>query len=619
MKRLILSICLSALLPMTLAAFEYVDSLTFYTIRDIDQPMLDIYGDTVSPGISYFAAEAGKADAMVHVGYIEDTVVAMYLSAQDTTVLLKTERFLSTNNGQLYRAGTHEYYRNGRCYHAETYRKGNLSAYIWYDDNGFITRRYKTAAKQKKPGFEIVFYGNDDTQTVQQRIDMYPQTNRVRKIETYSNQGVETNYYDMQGVKLPFTLPDLAGGEEQLSKRLSKEFVLPEKYIMSSFSYRLKGAVLADGTFRPQSIRQTSSVSSRGQGGGPADELIELVYTQLQKFIAQSCIPGEVNGKKEQMVVQADIRYSPIFFATDGDTLFCDKDDPFVQPMSKLGADVYTAVNYSTYFRNNPNAPYFALPSHNGDTLVLRYFGVSDRKPVLVERYAAYKPDSILKTGQNEIILNYGTRLYCHYEADMLQRAQERDSTGLLHAEYTFHPKTKWVDYFKPKTKTTYDSEGNILMRIEFAEFRDDKDICYDASGREIKYDPAKDSPKGLYPVPQQNKLSQKGQNDGTVYLVVEKMPEFPGGQKALYQFLSENVKYPVIARENRIQGQVRCQFVVNKDGSITDVEVVKSGGDASLDKEAIRVLKAMPNWIPGKQQGKLVRVKYTVPVTFKL
>ena len=156
-------------------------------------------------------------------------------------------------------------------------------------------------------------------------------------------------------------------------------------------------------------------------------------------------------------------------------------------------------------------------------------------------------------------------------------------------------------------------------MRIEFAEFRDDKDICYDASGREIKYDPAKDSPKGLYPVPQQNKLSQKGQNDGTVYLVVEKMPEFPGGQKALYQFLSENVKYPVIARENRIQGQVRCQFVVNKDGSITDVEVVKSGGDASLDKEAIRVLKAMPNWIPGKQQGKLVRVKYTVPVTFKL
>ncbi|MBQ7530429.1 MAG: energy transducer TonB [Paludibacteraceae bacterium] len=201
----------------------------------------------------------------------------------------------------------------------------------------------------------------------------------------------------------------------------------------------------------------------------------------------------------------------------------------------------------------------------------------------------------------------------------MLQRAEERDSTGLLRAEYTFHPKTKWADYFKPKAKKTYDSEGNILMRIEFAEFRDDKDICYDASGREIKYDPAKDSPKGLYPVPQQNKLSQKSQNDGTVYLVVEKMPEFPGGQKALYQFLSENVKYPVIARENKIQGRVICQFIVNKDGSITDVEVSKSGGDPSLDKEAIRVLKSMPNWNPGKQRGNPVRVKYTVPVTFKL
>ncbi|MBO7457831.1 MAG: energy transducer TonB [Paludibacteraceae bacterium] len=223
------------------------------------------------------------------------------------------------------------------------------------------------------------------------------------------------------------------------------------------------------------------------------------------------------------------------------------------------------------------------------------------------------------KIGLNEIFFDNGTRLYCHYEADMLQRAQERDSTGLLHAEYTFHPKTKWVDYFKPKTKTTYDSEGNILMRIEFAEFRDDKDICYDASGREIKYDPAKDSPKGLYQAPKKHNDSHAAQGDDKLYIVVEQMPQFPGGQNALIKFLSENVKYPVIARENRIQGQVRCQFVVNKDGSITDVEVVKSGGDASLDKEAIRVLKAMPNWIPGKQRGNPVRVKYTVPVTFKL
>lgn len=103
------------------------------------------------------------------------------------------------------------------------------------------------------------------------------------------------------------------------------------------------------------------------------------------------------------------------------------------------------------------------------------------------------------------------------------------------------------------------------------------------------------------------------------VFVVVETMPEFPGGQQALFKYLSENVKYPVIAQENGIQGRVICQFVVNKDGSIVDVEVVRSGGDASLDKEAVRVIKSMPKWKPGKQRGKAVRVKYTVPVNFKL
>ena len=103
------------------------------------------------------------------------------------------------------------------------------------------------------------------------------------------------------------------------------------------------------------------------------------------------------------------------------------------------------------------------------------------------------------------------------------------------------------------------------------------------------------------------------------IFRIVEKMPEFPGGTQALFKYLSENVKYPVIAQENGIQGKVFCQFVVNKDGSIVDVEVVRSAGDPSLDKEAVRVIKSMPKWNPGKQSNKPVRVKYTVPVNFKL
>ena len=103
------------------------------------------------------------------------------------------------------------------------------------------------------------------------------------------------------------------------------------------------------------------------------------------------------------------------------------------------------------------------------------------------------------------------------------------------------------------------------------------------------------------------------------IFMVVESMPEFPGGQQALFKYLADNVKYPVIAQENGIQGRVICQFVVNKDGSIVDVQAVRSSGEPSLDKEAIRVIKSMPKWKPGKQRGKPVRVKYTVPVNFRL
>ena len=102
------------------------------------------------------------------------------------------------------------------------------------------------------------------------------------------------------------------------------------------------------------------------------------------------------------------------------------------------------------------------------------------------------------------------------------------------------------------------------------------------------------------------------------VFDVVEQMPSFPGGQAALMSWLSSNIKYPVVAEENGVQGRVVCTFVVERDGSITDVHVVR-GVDPSLDKEAVRVLKAMPKWIPGKQNGSAVRVKYTLPVTFRL
>ena len=102
------------------------------------------------------------------------------------------------------------------------------------------------------------------------------------------------------------------------------------------------------------------------------------------------------------------------------------------------------------------------------------------------------------------------------------------------------------------------------------------------------------------------------------LFEVVEHMPSFPGGQAALFEFLSKNIRCPVVAEENGIQGRVIVTFVVERDGSITDVRVAKSV-DPSLDKEAVRVTKSMPHWNPGMQNGGPVRVKFTLPVTFRL
>lgn len=113
--------------------------------------------------------------------------------------------------------------------------------------------------------------------------------------------------------------------------------------------------------------------------------------------------------------------------------------------------------------------------------------------------------------------------------------------------------------------------------------------------------------------------VEEEEPEEQTIFEVVEEMPQFPeGGMAGLMQFLGKNIKYPTIAQENGTQGRVTVQFVVNKDGSIVDAKVLR-GVDPYLDKEALRVIGSMPKWKPGKQRGKPVRVKYTVPVMFRL
>ena len=102
------------------------------------------------------------------------------------------------------------------------------------------------------------------------------------------------------------------------------------------------------------------------------------------------------------------------------------------------------------------------------------------------------------------------------------------------------------------------------------------------------------------------------------IFQVVENDPEFPGGAEAMYKYLAQNIKYPQLARENNITGRVYLQFVVEKDGSVTNVKVMRDIG-GGCGAEAVRVVKSMPKWTPGKQRGKAVRVYYQIPVNFSL
>lgn len=123
---------------------------------------------------------------------------------------------------------------------------------------------------------------------------------------------------------------------------------------------------------------------------------------------------------------------------------------------------------------------------------------------------------------------------------------------------------------------------------------------------------------KEVAPPPPPAAVKSATVNDSVVFEVVVEMPDFPGGQSALMEYLAKNIKYPATAHENGKQGRVIVSFVVKKDGSISDTKVVR-GVDPYLDKEAERVITAMPNWKPGKQRGQAVNVRFTVPVTFRL
>ena len=107
--------------------------------------------------------------------------------------------------------------------------------------------------------------------------------------------------------------------------------------------------------------------------------------------------------------------------------------------------------------------------------------------------------------------------------------------------------------------------------------------------------------------------------DDGYIFVEYETCPEFPGGQREMLKYIQENLIYPKLALKKQIQGRSICQFIVEKDGSISHIQVVRSSGNKSLDRAAIRVIRTMPKWTPGRLQGKIDRTHYVIPVNFRI
>ncbi len=171
-------------------------------------------------------------------------------------------------------------------------------------------------------------------------------------------------------------------------------------------------------------------------------------------------------------------------------------------------------------------------------------------------------------------------------------------------------------DYlFIPPTKNEEKKEISKPVSVPFFELADDGAIVDDDPAL-FDTDPVDDFPFNFDDLVSTSRNIKHEEEE--IVLIPEEMPEFPGGDLALQKFIADAVKYPVIAQEMNIQGKVFVSFVIDEFGNVTDANIVR-GVDASLDNEALRVIRTLPKWKPGKQGGKAVKVRYFVPINFEL
>ena len=377
-----------------------------------------------------------------------------------------------------------------------------------------------------------------------------------------------------------------------ISELFSKQFVLPERYIMNTFSFEVAYIVYADKPSQVDQIKFTSNITKRAthKPTHPDFAQLERMNYDLKVAIANWLTAnGDVLAQtvgdfefEDSIPLVTQVYYSPLLYAQAGDTLFCTGtlENEYLSDAEEAGS------YYDYHVRNQRNTPYFALVRRSRNNVTLMVHNTETGNLFNIVSYHIKSADQVEKSGNQMYMGEDGKSLRIKqvWKDNKLVSAEKYDSEKRVEARYEFcYPALSPV----LKKKEVLNPDGSVKTSKEY-----DTDIVI---------------------------TTQQQPKDDVVFMIAEQMPEFPGGVDALIRFLNENVIYPEIAKANKIEGRVMCQFVVDKDGTITDIVVVKSGGDPSLDKEAVRVLRTMPKWKAGKSQGKKVRVQFNLPIVFKL
>jgi TonB family protein len=168
---------------------------------------------------------------------------------------------------------------------------------------------------------------------------------------------------------------------------------------------------------------------------------------------------------------------------------------------------------------------------------------------------------------------------------------------------------SSWKEKTLQGKETRWDTAGKVLSEIKHNDIKLNGEFFTYVQERVRSIDTYKGDSLNA-----SAKVSEDAKD--TTYIRCEEMPKFPGGEKNLFKFLRDNIKYPVLARENGIQGRVYITFIVEKDGTINGIEIIR-GVDESLDEESLRVVRLMPPWSQGMQDGNPVRVRYNLPIAF--